>query len=198
MLNWLHNKASPRKLRLFACACCHRIRPFLTDQRSRNAVVVAELYAEGKASDEELALARDEALQPVKNGSIGTSTHLAARAAFYATRAPVRLAARNAAGMTVGLVPAFGGQEQATLLRCIFGYVFVRRSIPVAWLAWNDGINSKLAQTIYERRAFRRLPILADALKEAGCDNADILNHCRQPGPHVRGCWVVDLLLGKT
>jgi hypothetical protein len=54
-----------------------------------------------------------------------------------------------------------------------------------------------LAQTIYADRAFDRLPILADALEEAGCDNADVLAHCRGGGPHVRGCWVVDLVLGK-
>ena len=54
-----------------------------------------------------------------------------------------------------------------------------------------------MAQSIYDDRAFDRLPILADALEDAGCDKADILNHCRQPGEHVRGCWVVDLVLGK-
>jgi hypothetical protein len=70
-------------------------------------------------------------------------------------------------------------------------------TITPAWAAWNDGTIPKLAQAIYEERAFDRLPILADALEEAGCDNADILAHCRQPGPHVRGCWVVDLLVGK-
>jgi hypothetical protein len=55
----------------------------------------------------------------------------------------------------------------------------------------------QLTQAIYDEGAFERLPILADALEDAGCDNADILNHCRQPGEHVRGCWVVDLVLGK-
>jgi hypothetical protein len=54
-----------------------------------------------------------------------------------------------------------------------------------------------LARGIYEDRAFDRMPILADALQDAGCDNEDILDHCRGPEPHVRGCWVVDLLLGK-
>jgi hypothetical protein len=54
-----------------------------------------------------------------------------------------------------------------------------------------------LAQSIYDDRAIDRLPILADALEDAGCDNAEILNHCRQPGEHVRGCWPVDLLLDK-
>ncbi|MBI1831034.1 MAG: hypothetical protein HYR84_06255 [Planctomycetes bacterium] len=54
-----------------------------------------------------------------------------------------------------------------------------------------------LAQTIYDERRFADMPLLADALTEAGCTDANILNHCRQPGEHVRGCWVVDLLLGK-
>jgi hypothetical protein len=55
----------------------------------------------------------------------------------------------------------------------------------------------KIAQGIYEERAFDRLPILHDALLDAGCDNEDMLTHCRSEGPHVRGCWVVDLILGK-
>lgn len=64
-------------------------------------------------------------------------------------------------------------------------------------LAWNDGTVPRMAQSIYEERAFDRMPILADALEEAGCDNEAILQHCRGGGPHVRGCWVLDLLLGK-
>ncbi len=56
----------------------------------------------------------------------------------------------------------------------------------------------KLAQAIYDERDFDRMPILADALEEAGCTNIDILTHCRQPGEHVRGCWVVDAIFGKT
>ena len=67
-----------------------------------------------------------------------------------------------------------------------------------AWLAWNDGTIRKMAQVIYGDRAFDRLPLLADALEDAGCTDADILGHCRTPGEHVRGCWVVDLLLGKS
>ncbi|MCE9530059.1 MAG: hypothetical protein K8T89_02810 [Planctomycetes bacterium] len=55
-----------------------------------------------------------------------------------------------------------------------------------------------IAQAIYNDRAFDRMPILADALMDAGCDNDEIIHHCRGPGPHVRGCWVVDLLLGKA
>lgn len=90
------------------------------------------------------------------------------------------------------------------LLRDIFGNPFRAATIDPAWLAWNDGTISKLAQTIYDERDLPgghldtgRLAILADALEDAGCTNQDILAHCRGPGPHVRGCWVVDLLLGK-
>jgi hypothetical protein len=62
---------------------------------------------------------------------------------------------------------------------------------------WSTSVVGLLAQAVYDERAFDRLPVLADALEEAGCTSADILDHCRSPGPHVRGCWVVDLLLGK-
>jgi len=62
---------------------------------------------------------------------------------------------------------------------------------------WRSGTVVSIAQAIYDERAFERMPILGDALEDAGCDNGDVLNHCRQPGVHVRGCWVVDLLLGK-
>jgi hypothetical protein len=62
---------------------------------------------------------------------------------------------------------------------------------------WQTSTVIDLARIIYDERAFDRMPILADALMDAGCDSEDILNHCRSDGPHVRGCWVVDLILGK-
>jgi hypothetical protein len=76
--------------------------------------------------------------------------------------------------------------------------------LPAAILAWNDGTIRRLAEGIYEERQMpertldtARLAVLADALLDAGCDNAEILSHCRGPGPHVRGCWALDLILGK-
>jgi hypothetical protein len=63
---------------------------------------------------------------------------------------------------------------------------------------WLTSTVIALAQGIRDESAFDRMPILADALQDAGCANEDILNHCRSAGPHVRGCWVVDLLLGKS
>jgi hypothetical protein len=66
-----------------------------------------------------------------------------------------------------------------------------------AWLAWNGGTVPKLAQAVYEERAFDRLAIMADALEDAGCADPDLLGHLRGPDWHARGCWAVDLILGK-
>ncbi|MBA4191171.1 MAG: hypothetical protein C0467_24590 [Planctomycetaceae bacterium] len=85
-------------------------------------------------------------------------------------------------------------REQVHLLREIIGNPFRPVSLDPVWLT-SDVV--ALARGIYEERAFDRMPILADALQDAGCDNADILDHCRGNSPHVRGCWVVDLVLGK-
>ena len=83
---------------------------------------------------------------------------------------------------------------QAALLREIFGNPFR----PVAFSAdWRTDTAITLARRMYESREFGAMPILADALQDAGCENDDILSHCRGDGPHVRGCWVVDLVLGK-
>jgi hypothetical protein len=83
---------------------------------------------------------------------------------------------------------------QAMLLRDIFGNPFRPVTLNPAWLT---STVVQLAEGIYQERAFGRMPILADALQDAGCDSDDILNHCQQPGEHVRGCWVVDLLTGR-
>jgi hypothetical protein len=99
-----------------------------------------------------------------------------------------------------GLADGAGEQhEQVRLMRDITGPIPFR-PVPAdtSWLQWKDGTVVKVAQAVYEDRAFDRLPILADALEDVGCTDADILTHCRGPGPHVRGCWVVDLLLGKA
>ena len=65
--------------------------------------------------------------------------------------------------------------------------------------SWRTSTVVALAKGIYQDRAFDRMPILADALQDAGCTNEDILQHCRDPKQvHVRGCWVVDLVLGKS
>ncbi len=94
---------------------------------------------------------------------------------------------------------------QATVLRDLRGTTPFRPvTVDPHWLTWDGGIVPKLAQAIYAERQLpqgtldsNRLAVLADALEEAGCTNTEILDHCRKPGQHVRGCWVVDLLSGK-
>jgi hypothetical protein len=107
----------------------------------------------------------------------------------------------------------YSATEQETMkrrlvdvLRDVFGNPFAL--VPVvdpAWLAWRGGIVRELAQAAYKERRLpegtldpARLAELADALEQSGCEYADLLGHLRGPGPHVRGCWVLDLILGKS
>lgn len=86
---------------------------------------------------------------------------------------------------------------QANMIREIFGNPFRPVAVDPVWLNWNSGSAIGLAQSIYDDRTFGRLPLLADALEDAGCTDVTILNHCRSEGPHVRGCYVIDAILGK-
>lgn len=83
----------------------------------------------------------------------------------------------------------------SSLFRCVFGNPFRPVTLDPSWLT---SIVTAIAKQMYESRDFSPMPILADALQDAGCDNTVILDHCRGPGPHVRGCWVVDLILQKS
>jgi hypothetical protein len=88
-------------------------------------------------------------------------------------------------------------RSSPSLVRDILGNPFRPNTAAPAWLAWNGGTVPKLAQAIYHERVFDRLPLLADALQDAGCENEEILSHCRRRGEHVRGCWLIDILLDK-
>jgi hypothetical protein len=89
-------------------------------------------------------------------------------------------------------------QRQSEILRDLIGSPFQAATLDPFWLTWNGGLIKSLAAVVYQGHAFDRLPILADALEDAGCNDPNILGHLRGPGPHVRGCWPVDLLLGKA
>jgi hypothetical protein len=92
------------------------------------------------------------------------------------------------------LAPALSRPEQGKIIRDVIGNPFR----PVTFSqSWRTDTAVSLARMMYDARDFSAMPILADALQDAGCDNEDILDHCRGPGPHVQGCWVVDLVLGK-
>jgi hypothetical protein len=215
MLKFLRGKASDRKLRLFAVACCRRIWHLLEDERSRRAVEIAEQVADGMLPHDALRSAQRDAWEAVPCAS-GDSHVSAARAAGRAAEPEAYLAGRYTRNefvelggeiaeerRSVGPVGeqaywrgrADGERRLAWLLRCIFGNPFRPTTTDPAWL--NSNLLD-LAQTIYEERAFHRMPELADTLEEAGCHDTDILDHCRGPGPHVRGCWLIDAILGKT
>jgi hypothetical protein len=215
MLENLRGKARDRKLQLFAVACCRRIWHLLIDDRSKKAVLVAEQAADQRSRSGEIAAAIAES-----QAAFRACEHLAARHADAAGAAyrlsmwfegaldiaiRVALTTANAAGYS-DYESDFAFQKdveveyphQCSLLREILGNPFQTFWVEPSCLTWNNGTVVKIAEVIYEDRAFERLPILADALEDAGCNDADILAHCRGPGPHVRGCWVVDLLLGKS
>jgi hypothetical protein len=204
MLDFLAgNEKSVRKRRLFVVACCKRVSHLLTDKGNR-AVLVAEQFADNLISPQEMHGAwtavgfppvptRRYAASAARAASCSPGYDGTAHGAASAVNAAASEADENAHELTTTEQTA-----QAALLRDIFGNVFRSMTINPHWLTWNDGTVPRLAQAIYDERRFQDLPILADAFEEAGCDNADILGHCRGPGPHVRGCWVVDLVLGKS
>lgn len=211
---FLHGNTSERqrKLRLFNCACCRRIWHLLTDERSRKAVEIAEKYVDGLASDDEANDAMREADQAWRDferdnpdrHEYGDRAANCSRWAAYYTDFPewgsreARLAVvweKVQQGIDHRVADADEEAEQCAVLRDIFGNPFRPVAVNLAWLTHAV---VGMARTIYNERVFDRLPILADTLEQAGCQNPDILNHCRQPGDHVRGCWVLDLLLGKN
>lgn len=208
MLEFIRSRASERKLLLFCCACCRSIWQLIPDERSRSAVVTVERFADGRASREELKTAENAALEAEEesdaNGAAAVSylfQYMHTRTAqFVAEFAHTEFAApETLSGLDRSTIDVRKDEErrrQTHILRDIFGpLLFWPVTADPSWFT-SDVV--ALATGVYQDRAFDRLPILADALEDAGCDNPDILDHCRSDGPHVRGCWVVDLILGKT
>jgi hypothetical protein len=207
MLEFIRLRASERKMRLVACACCRRIWHLLIDARSRQAVEDAESHVDGLINRDRLIQTRDDARE-AKRQFMPPAQVVAWRAACAAqdvTRDTGRSAASNCVAETARAMnirdtnccdPA-ELQQQAAIFRCIFGNPFYLVTLDPTWRRWNDGTLVKLAESIYQNRAFDRLAFLADTLEEAGFHDAEFLGHCRQPSSHVRGCWVVDALLGK-
>jgi hypothetical protein len=211
MLRCLSGKASNRKLRLFASSCVRRVWHLLGDERTRRAVEVAERYADGLATDDELRLSCEGGdypslrarLQAEAEGDAPNSyspIDLAYLADFhYLPRVcdALDIAAKDAARFG-GTTHAAEQAAQCALLRCIFGNPFRPPIVfPSAMLAHNDGALMKLATVIYDGRRWDELPLLADALEECGCTDQAVLDHLRGPGPHARGCFVVDALTGR-
>jgi hypothetical protein len=194
-------KPGRRKLRLLACACCRRIWDKLTEERDRQMVLVSEQFADGLVSTKDLEAAGR--LYLVRTGPMLFHNSAAMSTAVVQPRMAVRWTRFYVCTTVTGYVdrrPTRWITEEAAhaaFVREVFGNPFQRPRIDKTWLRWNDSTVPKIAMGIYEERAFDRMPILADALLDAGCDNEEVLAHCRSDGPHVRGCWVIDLILGK-
>jgi hypothetical protein len=217
MLTFLCGKGSDRKLRLFACACCRASGHVFTDARFRHAVEVGERFADGRAAPEDLRAAWQGA-NDAAGDSVTAGTHRVGMNAAIAAKVLTRSSAGGGAALLVCRAAAVAAARalptedlaarqaemearlaaSACLLRDLIGNPFRPVSLDPSWLAWNGGVVRKMAQTIYDEHRFTDLPVLADALEDAGCADAAAPAHCRQPGEHVRGCWVMDLLLGKA
>jgi hypothetical protein len=211
-------KKGRRRLRLFGCACCWRIQDSL-DAASRGAIEASERFAEGLLSKQDLEEVEKATLHRAWGAAQDSQHAVVLWACHNAVRqgAPPKRAAAVANFVRFFLVGAdrlrykealragidtpdaavlkTEAAAQCALLRCLFGEIFCSPSIsPV----WRTPLAVGLAQSIDDEHAFDRLPILADALEDAGCTDAALLDHLRGPGPHVRGCWAQGLVLLRS
>jgi hypothetical protein len=219
---FLFDYSSSRKLRLWACACGREVIPLFENPRIGRFLTLFEDVAEGvllredqqrsfselgweteteKTAGFSWAVAGlkhsqwiDMAKEDEGNFTIGLDFLASAHAYRAVSNAEPEMSTHIPSDLNWRSIYSAAQHKQLVLARDIFGNPFRPIAANPTWLT---STVVALASGIYSDRAFDRMPILADAMEEAGCDSADILLHCRGPGPHVRGCWVVDLLLGK-
>jgi hypothetical protein len=180
LLDHLHN-AGDRKVRLLAVAAVRVFGGPLSSQES-SSLLVAERHADGDATASELIAAH-----------VAVESHGWDRGRLWDVTRPRGLGSPLGACYTLGKSSS-ARAAVCDLIRDIFGNPFR----PVAFdPSWRSDNAVSLSRVMYETRDFAAMPILADALQDAGCEHADILDHCRGDGVHVRGCWVADLVLGR-
>lgn len=224
MLAFVRDRGTDRQFRLFNCACVRRVWGDLKDERLREAIRVAEQHADGTIGREELGRAVTNANRARGKHDVSRAAYETVRyspgSPYQATDLVVDRVSWHAASQIVPdffapyghyegdtFVPtmpeenkiwrAARGKELAAhcqIVRDILGNPFRPVTPNSSWLV---PAVTDMAQTIYEHAGWGRMPELADALEAAGCTNSDVLDHCRGAGSHVRGCWVIDLLLGK-
>jgi hypothetical protein len=215
LLGWLESRThSGRKWRLFSLACIEPIQARLRDARLTNALAVVALDVEGKAPPADAQRARHDAAaaldwiwEDANEQRWFYVTEYAARSVLLCTQPDYEKAAPQVAALCAEVLRlcADSGREesarrqahrrQVALVHEVFGNPFRPVALDPAWLTSDVRL---LARGIYDEKAFERMPILADALQDAGCDSEEVLGHCRDAKQvHVRGCWVVDLVLGK-
>jgi hypothetical protein len=205
MLTLLGQRFSDRKLRLFSCACCRRVWRFARDERLAGVLDAIERYADGEAKERDRMDARKIAEAVYANvdkpqDCLSIELRTAAEKSIRKhslNRGELAAAAVGWSGnANFTRIKATERRKQAVLLRDMAGDPFHPIALDPAWRTSDVVL---LAKGIYEDRAFDRMPILSDALQDAGCDKNDLLTHLRDTKQvHVRGCWVVDLVLGKS
>jgi hypothetical protein len=199
MATYLGNRISARKGRLFDVACCRRLWHLFGRAEVRGAILVGERYADGEASDDELRAAL-RTLQTARAKQPTSSRHGKAHEAATYVAVPWNsgfcLHSGAMHGVAVSASPAEEQEQRALaeLVREFFGNPFRSVRYDPAWLSAEVEATAK---GIYADHDLASMPVLADALEDAGCDEAGLLGHCRSGGPHYRGCWALDLILGK-
>lgn len=216
LLDYLEGKAPQRKFRLFACACVRRFWGLLRYRVPRDAVAMAERWAEGTATVAEVEEMRQRAEasamdapmfeQLAYQAAADTLAEAALEAARNAQEHARQQAVREAAyevipGQDEARINAEASaaecRAQCDVVREVFGNPFRPTVIEPHWLAWANGAPGVMAQLIHDEGRFEDLPYLADALTDAGCTDEALLDHLREPAGHVRGCWALDLILAK-
>jgi hypothetical protein len=214
LLSVLKGKRLPRQRRQIAVACCRRVVGLMEDPRSRKAVEVSDRFLDGGADalelEEAFLLAQGLALGLIERATrAGAADHAgtwnAWRLAYAAQLCAARTGMDEAPLVLLKRAANLGMSEEArekaelcAIIRDVVGNPFrPPPAIDPAWLAWHDGLVAAVAGAMYQEGRFADMPVLADALEDAGCADQQLLTHCRSGGLHVRGCWAVELLLGK-
>jgi hypothetical protein len=177
----------------------------MNDLRCWQAVETAESYADGSASDEALRTARSAAVAASRELDLWTDrtranatlSAVAVTAHPFAAAKQAAKLSKEAAKQAAKLSKEVASDSIYLVIRDVFGRPSGQSADRIAMPSGSRKV-AELAATICNTHAFDRLPLLADALEDAGCTDAELLGHLRGPGPHVRGCWAVDLVQGKT
>jgi hypothetical protein len=203
----LHERHLRRKHLLCLCACYRLLYPAHPD--GARATELLECYADGEADFQEVVRLKAELGQPgapawpLFDNGIGLTADFWGsefgqfHAAWQTGSAVAGSATTRKPGRPSKAAAAERERRRAAtlaLVRCVFGNPFRPVHFPNEW---RTATATALARTMYDSRDFSAMPILGDALQEADCGNEEILAHCRDGGSHVRGCWVVDLILKK-
>lgn len=191
-------RPSDRKFRLIACAGVRLLSGRMNEPVVQEVVELTERFADARTNADRRLIkhARQRAKQDyVADRLRGNQPHNI-HAAYFILDSLLMVSAAAAACETKDRIDNIHPNlSYSQIIRDIVGNPFRHVTFAPVWRAETA---VSLATGIYAERAFDRMPILADALEEAGCNNADVLSHCRGPGPHARGCWVVDGVLGKS